>query len=61
MTNRPKSSQKQIEFCNEAIRNDMAKVSALLVGVEEEKAQVYCSNSSYGRRPDFNQYHVWCV
>lgn len=31
------NSQKQIEFCNEAIRNDMAKVSALLVGVEEEK------------------------
>ena len=31
------NSQKQIEFCNEAIRNDMAKVSALLVGIEEGK------------------------
>ena len=31
------NAQKQIESCNEAIRNDMAKVSALLVGVEEEK------------------------
>ena len=31
------NSQKQIEFCNGAIRNDMAKVSALLVGIEEGK------------------------